>query len=67
MTLPSTPKVHPLPALSPTMKMGTIAAWNCAVGEEITAGMVFCEIETDKATVDMECQEDCAASRPPAR
>lgn len=49
-----------LPSLSPTMTAGTIASWNVTEGEEISAGDVFCEIETDKATVDFECQNDCA-------
>eukprot|EP01051_Picozoa_sp_SAG22_P008078 SAG22_NODE_596_length_8727_cov_107.360338_4_plen_323_part_00 len=42
----------------PTMKVGTISAWNVEVGEEVGAGDVFALIETDKATVDFEYQED---------
>ena len=48
-----------LPSLSPTMTAGTIASWNVKEGDEVNAGDVFCEIETDKATVDFECQNDC--------
>ena len=41
-----------LPALSPTMTQGNLAAWKKAEGEEIAAGDVIAEVETDKATVD---------------
>ena len=41
------------------MTVGTIAEWSVEVGDEVGAGDVFCEIETDKATVSFECQDDC--------
>lgn len=41
------------------MTAGTIAEWTVGVGDEVAAGDVFCEIETDKATVSFECQDDC--------
>lgn len=47
-----------MPALSPTMTQGNIGAWKKKEGEAITAGDVLCEIETDKATMDFECQEE---------
>ncbi|EGB06065.1 hypothetical protein AURANDRAFT_17852, partial [Aureococcus anophagefferens] len=47
-----------LPALSPTMEMGTIAAWKVDEGGAFGAGDVIAEIETDKATVDFEAQDD---------
>lgn len=47
-----------MPALSPTMTQGNIGAWKKREGEAITAGDVLCEIETDKATMDFECQEE---------
>ena len=47
-----------MPALSPTMKHGTIAAWNLHVGDRIEAGDVLMEIETDKATMEFECPEE---------
>eukprot|EP00529_Nitzschia_sp_RCC80_P021717 CAMPEP_0113492214 /NCGR_PEP_ID=MMETSP0014_2-20120614/27957_1 /TAXON_ID=2857 /ORGANISM="Nitzschia sp." /LENGTH=389 /DNA_ID=CAMNT_0000386031 /DNA_START=66 /DNA_END=1231 /DNA_ORIENTATION=- /assembly_acc=CAM_ASM_000159 len=47
-----------LPALSPTMEAGTIASWNKEEGESFGAGEVICSIETDKATVDFEAQDD---------
>jgi len=50
--------VHPMPALSPTMETGTIAAWNVKEGDAFAAGDSFCSVETDKATVDFEAQDD---------
>ncbi|CAI5732668.1 unnamed protein product [Peronospora farinosa] len=47
-----------LPALSPTMEVGTIAKWNKQEGDPISAGDVVCEVETDKAVVDFEATDD---------
>lgn len=47
-----------MPALSPTMTEGNIAAWKVKEGEKFVAGDVLLEIETDKATMDVEAQED---------
>ncbi|KAL2164625.1 hypothetical protein VTH06DRAFT_3842 [Thermothelomyces fergusii] len=47
-----------MPALSPTMTEGNIAAWRVKEGEKFSAGDVLLEIETDKATMDVEAQED---------
>jgi len=47
-----------MPALSPTMEAGNIASWAVEVGQEISAGDVLAEIETDKATVDFEATDD---------
>uniref|UniRef100_A0A8H7NB22 Dihydrolipoamide acetyltransferase component of pyruvate dehydrogenase complex n=1 Tax=Bionectria ochroleuca TaxID=29856 RepID=A0A8H7NB22_BIOOC len=47
-----------MPALSPTMTEGNIAAWNVKEGDSFSAGDVLLEIETDKATMDVEAQED---------
>jgi len=47
-----------MPALSPTMTEGTIVEWHVAVGDEVEAGDVLCDIETDKATMAMESSED---------
>ena len=41
-------------ALSPTMEEGTIAAWLKAEGESVEEGEIIAEIETDKATMEME-------------
>ncbi|OAA58556.1 filamentation protein [Niveomyces insectorum RCEF 264] len=47
-----------MPALSPTMTEGNIAAWRVKEGDKYTAGDVLLEIETDKAAMDVEAQED---------
>lgn len=47
-----------MPALSPTMTEGNIASWNVKEGAAFSAGDVLLEIETDKATMDVEAQED---------
>ena len=43
-----------MPALSPEMEEGAIARWCVGPGDEVAAGEVMAEIETDKATVDLE-------------
>lgn len=47
-----------MPAMSPTMTEGGIASWKKKEGESFTAGDVLLEIETDKATMDVEAQDD---------
>ncbi|KAK3990561.1 putative pyruvate dehydrogenase complex protein [Cladorrhinum sp. PSN332] len=47
-----------MPALSPTMTEGNIASWKIKEGDKFQAGDVLLEIETDKATMDVEAQED---------
>ncbi|SNX81926.1 probable dihydrolipoamide acetyltransferase component of pyruvate dehydrogenase complex, mitochondrial precursor [Melanopsichium pennsylvanicum] len=47
-----------MPAMSPTMTEGGIAAWKKQPGDAFSAGDVLLEIETDKATMDVEAQED---------
>ncbi|KAH8991121.1 single hybrid motif-containing protein [Lactarius hatsudake] len=47
-----------MPAMSPTMTEGGIASWKKREGETFTAGDVLLEIETDKATIDVEAQDD---------
>ena len=47
-----------MPALSPTMEEGTLAKWLVAEGDEVSAGDVIAEIETDKATMEVEAAED---------
>jgi len=47
-----------MPSLSPTMTHGTISSWKAAPGDELKAGDLLCEIETDKASVGFEMQED---------
>ncbi|GAV84929.1 2-oxoacid_dh domain-containing protein/Biotin_lipoyl domain-containing protein/E3_binding domain-containing protein [Cephalotus follicularis] len=47
-----------MPSLSPTMTEGNIARWLKKEGDKISPGEVLCEVETDKATVEMECMEE---------
>lgn len=47
-----------MPALSPTMTMGAVGKWQKKVGDSVTPGDVLVEIETDKASMDFECQEE---------
>jgi pyruvate dehydrogenase E2 component (dihydrolipoamide acetyltransferase) len=47
-----------MPALSPTMTQGNIASFKVKVGDRIAPGDVICDIETDKATMGWESQED---------
>lgn len=47
-----------MPALSPTMTSGNIGSWQKKVGDTIAPGDVLVEIETDKAQMDFEFQED---------
>lgn len=48
----------PMTALSPTMEEGTITAWRAKVGDEIAAGDVLCEVETDKASMEYEATQE---------
>ena len=47
-----------MPALSPTMEEGKLARWLVREGDEISAGDVIAEIETDKATMEVEAIDD---------
>ena len=47
-----------MPSLSPTMQAGGISQWKVAAGDEVAAGDVLCEVETDKATMDWEATDD---------
>lgn len=47
-----------MPSLSPTMEKGNLAKWCKKEGEEVQVGDILAEIETDKATVDFEMQEE---------
>ncbi|XP_014347495.1 pyruvate dehydrogenase protein X component, mitochondrial isoform X2 [Latimeria chalumnae] len=47
-----------MPALSPTMEEGNIVKWYKKEGEVVTAGDALCEIETDKAVVTMDSNDD---------
>ena len=47
-----------MPALSPTMESGTLAKWLVKEGDEISSGDVIAEIETDKATMEVEAVDE---------
>ncbi len=47
-----------MPALSPTMEEGKLAKWLKAEGDEVTSGDVIAEIETDKATMEVEAVDE---------
>ena len=47
-----------MPALSPTMEEGTLAKWLVKEGDEIAAGDILAEIETDKATMEFEAVDE---------
>jgi len=47
-----------MPALSPTMTEGKLAKWVKKVGEEVKSGDVLAEIETDKATMEVEAVDE---------
>lgn len=47
-----------MPQLSPTMTEGRLARWTRAVGDKVSAGDVLAEVETDKATMEVEAAED---------
>ena len=47
-----------MPALSPTMTDGKLAKWNVSIGDNVASGDVLAEIETDKATMEVEAVEE---------
>jgi len=47
-----------MPALSPTMTEGNLAKWIKKEGDKVKAGEVLCEIETDKATMEVEAVDE---------
>src|ERR1700681_2428650 len=47
-----------MPALSPTMTEGKLARWLKNVGDDVRAGDVIAEIETDKATMEVEAVDE---------
>ena len=47
-----------MPKMSDTMTEGVIAAWHKKVGDKVKSGDLLAEVETDKATMEMESYED---------
>src|SRR6185295_18234988 len=58
MTIPIT-----MPALSPTMEEGNLAKWHVKVGDKVKPGDIIAEIETDKATMEVEAVDEGVVSR----
>src|SRR5215467_1362142 len=47
-----------MPALSPTMEKGNLAKWHKKAGDQVKSGDVLAEIETDKATMEVEAVDE---------
>ncbi|MDB5459565.1 MAG: Transketolase central region, partial [Caulobacteraceae bacterium] len=47
-----------MPALSPTMEEGNLTKWHIKVGDKVESGQVIAEIETDKATMEVEAVDE---------
>ena len=52
-----------MPALSPTMTEGKLAKWLKKVGDDVKSGDVIAEIETDKATMEVEAVDEGTLSQ----
>ena len=52
-----------MPALSPTMEEGNLAKWLKKEGDQVSAGDVIAEIETDKATMEVEAVDEGVIAR----
>ena len=52
-----------MPALSPTMTEGNVASWLKDEGDSVQAGDILCEIETDKATMEVEATDEGTLAR----
>jgi pyruvate dehydrogenase E1 component beta subunit len=52
-----------MPALSPTMEEGTLAKWLVKEGDQVNAGDILAEIETDKATMEFEAVDEGVISK----
>src|SRR6187431_647553 len=52
-----------MPALSPTMEKGNLSKWMKSEGDKVKAGDVIAEIETDKATMEVEAVDEGTLGR----
>src|SRR5262249_4602126 len=52
-----------MPALSPTMEEGKLAKWHVKEGDKVSSGDVIAEIETDKATMEVEAVDEGVVSK----
>ena len=57
------PTAIKMPALSPTMEEGTLAKWLVKEGDQVNAGDIMAEIETDKATMEFEAVDEGVISK----
>jgi pyruvate dehydrogenase E2 component (dihydrolipoamide acetyltransferase) len=57
-SLPKGAKNIQMPSLSPTMETGNLVAWTVKEGQEVKAGDVIAQVQTDKATLDFEFPDD---------
>ncbi len=60
---PKCPSEILMPALSPTMEEGNLAKWLVKEGDTVTSGDVLAEIETDKATMEVEAVDEGRSAR----
>jgi pyruvate dehydrogenase E1 component beta subunit len=51
-----------MPALSPTMEEGNLTKWHIKIGDKVESGQVIAEIETDKATMEVEAVDEGVVS-----
>ena len=51
-----------MPALSPTMEEGVLAKWHVKIGDKLKSGDIIAEIETDKATMEIEAVDEGVVS-----
>ena len=52
-----------MPAMSPTMEHGNLGQWKVSEGDTFSAGDIILEVETDKAMMDVEAQDDGVMAR----
>jgi pyruvate dehydrogenase E2 component (dihydrolipoamide acetyltransferase) len=52
-----------MPRLSDTMEAGTVIKWNVKEGDSVRSGSVLADIETDKATMEMQCSTTASLPR----
>jgi pyruvate/2-oxoglutarate dehydrogenase complex dihydrolipoamide acyltransferase (E2) component len=52
-----------MPALSPTMEQGKLAKWLKKEGDSVKSGDILAEIETDKATMEIEAVDEGVSPR----
>ncbi|MCA9307855.1 MAG: biotin/lipoyl-binding protein, partial [Phycisphaerales bacterium] len=56
-----------MPRLSDTMEQGTVVKWNVKVGDKVSSGDALADIETDKATMELQSFDDGVVAALPAK